>query len=108
MASSPAGSLQYSATQTGGQGICIDDGDGGHCRCDGGRRYSPPLVARTGRPPMQNTAVAQLFARAAGHAADFRAGLPKQLQRPAQTYAEALAGFETPTPEAGTEAQIVL
>jgi glutamate/tyrosine decarboxylase-like PLP-dependent enzyme len=57
---------------------------------------------------MQNTAVAQLFARAAGHAADFRAGLPKQLQRPAQTYAEALAGFETPTPEAGTEAQIVL
>jgi glutamate/tyrosine decarboxylase-like PLP-dependent enzyme len=57
---------------------------------------------------MQNTAVAQLFARAAEHAADFRAALPKRAQRPQQTYAQALAGFDEPTPEAGTEAQIVL
>ncbi|WP_395018368.1 pyridoxal phosphate-dependent decarboxylase family protein [Dongia sp.] len=57
---------------------------------------------------MQNTAVAQLFARAAEHAVEFRAGLPKRPQRPLQTYAQALAGFDAPTPEAGTEAQIVL
>lgn len=57
---------------------------------------------------MQSTAVAQLFARAAEHAADFRAALPKRVQRPQQTYAQALATFDAPTPEAGTEAQIVL
>lgn len=57
---------------------------------------------------MQNTAVSQLFARAAEHAADFRAALPKKMQRPLQTYAQALASFDAPTPEAGTEAQIVL
>ncbi len=57
---------------------------------------------------MQNTAVAQLFSRAAEHAADFRAALPKKAQRPQQTYAQALASFDEPTPEAGTEAQIVL
>jgi glutamate/tyrosine decarboxylase-like PLP-dependent enzyme len=57
---------------------------------------------------MQNTAVAQLFARAAEHAAEFRTALPKHAQRPEQTYAQALAAFDAPTPEAGTEAQIVL
>src|SRR3954462_12951234 len=57
---------------------------------------------------MQNTAVAQLFGRAAEHAAEFRAVLPKGVQRPRQTYAQALASFDAPTPEAGTEAQIVL
>jgi glutamate/tyrosine decarboxylase-like PLP-dependent enzyme len=57
---------------------------------------------------MQNTAVAQLFARAAEHAADFRAALPRRVQRPRQTYAQALTGFAEATPEAGTEAQIVL
>jgi len=57
---------------------------------------------------MQNTAVAQLFARAAEHAGDFRAALPHRKQRPLQTYAEALAAFAATTPEAGTEAQIVL
>ncbi|GAB2178261.1 pyridoxal phosphate-dependent decarboxylase family protein [Dongia sp. agr-C8] len=57
---------------------------------------------------MQNTAVAQLFARAAEHAVEFRAALPKRVQRPLQTYAQALAAFDAPTPEAGTEAQIVM
>src|SRR4051812_46634952 len=57
---------------------------------------------------MQNTAVAQLFGRAAEHAAEFRAVLPKGVQRPRQTFAQALASFDAPTPEAGTEAQIVL
>jgi glutamate/tyrosine decarboxylase-like PLP-dependent enzyme len=57
---------------------------------------------------MQNTAVAGLFARAAQHAVEFRAALPHRLQRPAQTYAQALGSFDAPTPEAGTEAQIVL
>jgi glutamate/tyrosine decarboxylase-like PLP-dependent enzyme len=57
---------------------------------------------------MQNTAVAQLFARAAEHAADFRAELPRRVQRPLHTNAQALAAFDAPTPEAGSEAQIVL
>ena len=52
--------------------------------------------------------VAELFARAARHAAAFRAELPKRVQRPQQTYAQALATFDAPTPEAGTEAQVVL
>jgi glutamate/tyrosine decarboxylase-like PLP-dependent enzyme len=57
---------------------------------------------------MQNSAVAQLFGRAAEHAAAFRRGLPKEVQRPQRTYAQALAAFDEATPEAGTEAQIVL
>src|SRR4051812_7811984 len=57
---------------------------------------------------MQNTAVAQLFARAAEHAADFRAALPDRPQRPQQSYPQALAAFDAPTPEAGSEAQSVL
>jgi len=57
---------------------------------------------------MQITAVADLFARAAEHAADFRIALPKRIQRPQQTYAQALAAFDSATPEAGTEARAVL
>jgi glutamate/tyrosine decarboxylase-like PLP-dependent enzyme len=57
---------------------------------------------------MQMTAVAQLFARAAEHAAEFRADLPRRIQRPQQSYAQALGVFDEPTPEAGTEAEIVL
>src|SRR5436190_16688946 len=57
---------------------------------------------------MLNNAVAQLFARAAEHAADFRAALPQRVQRPQQTYAEALASFDSPTPGSGTEARLVL
>jgi glutamate/tyrosine decarboxylase-like PLP-dependent enzyme len=57
---------------------------------------------------MQKTAVAHLFARAAEHAAEFRTTLPRRVQRPVHNYAQALAAFEAPTPEAGTEAQIVL
>src|SRR5690349_5114347 len=57
---------------------------------------------------MQNTAVAQLFARAAEHAAVSRTSLPQRVQRPLQTYAQALAGFDEPTPEAGTEVEVVL
>src|SRR3954469_1382714 len=66
------------------------------------------MLIRDAEAPMQSTAVAQLFVRAAEHAADFRAALPAKVQRPQQTYAQALAGFDAPTPEAGTEAQIVL
>jgi glutamate/tyrosine decarboxylase-like PLP-dependent enzyme len=57
---------------------------------------------------MQITAVADLFARAAEHAADFRIALPKRLQRPQQSYAQALASFDAPTPEGGMEARAVL
>ena len=57
---------------------------------------------------MQNTAIAQLFGRAAEHAAAFRAALPQRPQRPQLTYAQALAAFDVATPEGGTEAEIVL
>ena len=51
---------------------------------------------------------AVLFARTAEHAAAFRTGLDARPQRPDLTYAEALAGFEAPTPEAGDAAEAVL
>jgi glutamate/tyrosine decarboxylase-like PLP-dependent enzyme len=57
---------------------------------------------------MQNTAVAQLFARAAEHAAEFRTALPQRVQRPLQAYAQVLGAFDEPTPEAGTEVEVVL
>jgi glutamate/tyrosine decarboxylase-like PLP-dependent enzyme len=57
---------------------------------------------------MQNTDIQGLFARAAEHAARFRTALPQRKQRPDQTYAQALAAFDLPTPESGSGAAAVL
>lgn len=63
---------------------------------------------RAGSMTLQGTSVARLFTRAAEHAAAFRAALDARAQRPDHTYAEALAAFRAPTPEAGSPAEAVL
>ncbi len=49
-----------------------------------------------------------LFLRAAEHALAFRRGIGERKQRPDQTYGEALAAWEAPTPEAGEPAVRVI
>ncbi len=49
-----------------------------------------------------------VFARAAAHATAFREGLAGRMQRPAQSYADAVAAFAGPVPEAGAEAGAIL
>ena len=50
----------------------------------------------------------ELFRRAAEHAVDYRRSIATRPQRPEQTYAEALAAFEAPTPEQGSRRQAVI
>lgn len=57
---------------------------------------------------MVDTDDGELFARAADHAARFRAGVDTRPHRPAHGYAQALADFDAPTPEHGTAAAAVL
>ncbi|WP_018181886.1 pyridoxal phosphate-dependent decarboxylase family protein [Kaistia granuli] len=49
-----------------------------------------------------------LFARAAAHALAFRKRLASRLQRPEHGYAEALADFAGPLPEAGADGRAIL
>ncbi len=49
-----------------------------------------------------------LFQRAAEHALAFRRGIGERLQRPDQTYGEAVLSWDAPTPEAGAPAEAVL
>ena len=57
---------------------------------------------------LSDACVARLFARAAEHAAAFRAGLDAGPQRPDQGYAGALAAFDAPTPETGAPPEAVI
>lgn len=49
-----------------------------------------------------------LFARAASLATDYRRGITTAPQRPVQTYLQALAAWNAPTPETGTPSDAVL
>jgi glutamate/tyrosine decarboxylase-like PLP-dependent enzyme len=52
--------------------------------------------------------IASLFEKVAASATEFRNTIGERLQRPGQTYPEALQAFEEPTPESGTPAEIVV
>jgi glutamate/tyrosine decarboxylase-like PLP-dependent enzyme len=49
-----------------------------------------------------------LFRRAAEHAADYRRDIATRPQRPEQTYAEALAAWQGPTPERGEDGAAII
>ncbi len=50
---------------------------------------------------MDATGFDKALAAAASHSAKFRSGVKDRLQRPAQSYRDALTAFDEPTPEAG-------